>query len=69
MPPTVPDELAALNEALSLLGSRVKYELKAKPRARLVELLGAYPTSPTADFWKRELKKLRDELFIAQGSK
>jgi hypothetical protein len=61
MPPLVPESRELLNQALTLLGNRVKYELTPKSRARLSALLGEYPDASTAAIWKRELKRLRDE--------
>jgi len=61
MPPHVPESRELLNQALTLLGNRVKYELTPKSRARLSELLGGYPDAATAAVWKRELKRLRDD--------
>lgn len=64
LPPRVPTTLSELQRAITLLGSRQTLDLKRRPRAELIELLGEYPDQRTAAEWKRFLKRLRkDEIW------
>jgi hypothetical protein len=63
LPPELPETLAELDEARLLLGQRGRGdELGPKPRAKLVSLIGAYPSPALALRWKRSLRDYREEL-------
>ena len=61
LPPKFPETLEELERAITLLGNRVKAELKTKARRELEQLLGAYPDVQQATDWKTELKRRRKE--------
>jgi hypothetical protein len=62
LPPRVPPELAELERAIMLLGSRAKgTDLTAPRRKEMVALLDAYPDPTTAARWKQALRELRAE--------
>jgi hypothetical protein len=58
LPPKLPSTPEALQRAILLLGNRTKSQLGDKLRRELEELIGAYPTSDQAAFWKQSLKQL-----------
>jgi hypothetical protein len=58
LPPRLPSTPEALQRAILLLGNRTKSELGDKSRGELQNLIGAYPTSEQAAFWKQNLKQL-----------
>jgi hypothetical protein len=67
LPPQVPDDLAAIDEALTLLGNLVQClqsagRFRESVRLRLLELVGGVPDLATAKAWKTGLKELRAEL-------
>lgn len=57
LPPRLPQSAEELERAITLLGNRKQTELGAAPRAKLVELLGVYPTRAEAAVWKRVLRR------------
>jgi len=62
-PPRIPPELAELDRAVMLLGSRAKgMDLSAPRRKELATLIGAYPDAVTAARWKAALRPLRAEV-------
>lgn len=58
LPPKLPSTPEALQRAILLLGNRTKSQLGEKPRRELEDLIGAYPTSDQAAWWKQSLKRL-----------
>ena len=66
LPPRVPTDLPALDQAITLLGNRTKDALTAPARRKLVDLVGTYPDQKTAAVWKATLKEIRREL-VAEG--
>ncbi len=59
LPPTIPGNKNQLKRTITLLGNRAKSEkLNSSTKKELIELVGAYPDSKTAQEWKNFLKKL-----------
>lgn len=64
VPPKTPENLADLERAIVLLGSRTKGPLTKQRRVELIDLVGAYPDPQAAAAWKVALKPLRDDEFF-----
>lgn len=69
IPPNIPKNLSELERAITLLGNRIKAELKEKSRQELKKLLGGYPNGSEAEIWKHYLKVLRKERLETQEPK
>lgn len=64
LPPKVPEDIATLEEATTLLGAFLQADgkLRESRRERLASLIGKLPSLEVARAWKSGLKELRSEL-------
>lgn len=70
LPPRLPDEPAARERAIMLLGNRAREpEMKPKVRRELEALVGAYPDQETAQRWKLAMQALRRAAAAHQATK
>lgn len=63
VPPKIPQELAGLERAMTLMGNRRNGDLQPQTRQELEVLIGAYPSVEEAFAWKQEFRRLRKERF------